>query len=81
MQNIILKIFILENINFMGMYIKGKKIVIRTRPQSFHFAGQRDTGNNLNHEIIRNLQYSTQYKTKLDNCKSSTQQAIKPINH
>ena len=39
----------------MGMCIKGKKIVIRTGPQSFHFAGLRDAGNNLNHEITRNL--------------------------
>ena len=37
------------------MYIKGKKIVIRKGPQSFHFAGLRDAGNNLNHDITRNL--------------------------
>ena len=44
-----------QGIIFMGMYIKGKTIVIRTRPQSFHFAGLRDADNNLNHEITTNL--------------------------
>ena len=40
---------------FTGMYIKGNTIVITKRLQSFHFAGLRDAGNNLNHEITRNL--------------------------